>query len=95
MRSRWRFIRLTRRRVFAQDSEDPIQLVEQEEIGGPAGKLNNESPENDLIRVNAESDPDDPIQRIFRDIDEVTTTEFRPQRLTEGGQRNGLLLQIS
>ena len=88
-------VHVTYGRVFAQHSDDPVQLVEEKKIRGPAGELNDEPPEHYLIGLDAESHPHDTIRRIFRNVDNMPAAKFRPQRLSERGERNSLLLKIS
>src|SRR6185369_17085714 len=78
--------------LFAQNRDDPIQLIEKKKICRPASELNQESAENDFFI--AESEPNDSIQRIFGNPNQMRATELCPHHLAKRIQRDGLLLQI-
>ena len=44
-RTRWRLVKLLnpRLRLFAQNGDNPIQLIEKKNVSGPAGELNDEA----------------------------------------------------
>src|SRR6185295_7843288 len=93
-RSRGREVKLlnSRLRLFSQDSDNTIQLIEKKKVCRPASELNNEPAKYEFFI--AESDPNDPVQRIFGNPHHMSATQLRPHHLAKCAERNRLLLQI-
>jgi len=73
-------------RLFAQDCDDSIQLIKKKKICSPASELNNEPAKYEFFT--AESDPNDPVQRIFGNPNQMRATELRPHHLPKRIERD-------
>src|SRR5262245_54992710 len=87
-RSRWREVKLLNSslRLFTQDCDNPIQLIEKKEICGPASELNNQPSENEFLT--AEGNPNNPVRRIFGNLNQMSATELCPHHLAKRIQRD-------
>src|SRR6185503_17782760 len=72
--------------------DDAIQLIEKKNVRRPARKLDDEPPKCDIF--SAKRDPDNPVQRIFRNIQNMRAAELRTHHLAKRIQRDRLLLQV-
>src|SRR6185369_7968982 len=84
-RSRGREVKLlnSRLRLFSQDCDNSIQLIKKKKVCRPASELNNEPAKNDRFVFTAESDPNDPVKRIFGNPNQMSATELRPHHLAK------------
>src|SRR5919205_233314 len=93
-RSRGRAVELlnSRLRLFAQDWDDAIQLIQKKKVCRPAGELDHEPVKNNFFT--AEREPHDSVQRILGNLNQMSATELCSHHLAKRIQCDRLLLQI-